>query len=97
MKTLLNIGHIIWYKIYMVCLHMIDVEIPIPSQFSVINNDNPNQNDIAKALGHMDKDNNYITDVNYEPYGMESTTRDEWGYPRTVRKVDKAVLDSILD
>ena len=26
----------------MVCLHLIDVELPIPSQFNTINNDIPN-------------------------------------------------------
>ena len=71
-KTLYNIGHIIWYKIHMVCLHLIDVELPIPSLFNPINNDIPNPiepNDIAKALGHMDKDNNYIEEVPYSgPY-----------------------------
>mgnify|MGYP005644708817 CR=1 FL=1 len=41
-KVLYNIGHIIWYKIHMVCLHLIDVELPIPSQFNTINNDIPN-------------------------------------------------------
>ena len=56
----------------MVCLHLIDVELPIPSLFNPINNDIPNPiepNDIAKALGHMDKDNNYIEEVPYNgPY-----------------------------
>ena len=56
----------------MVCLHLIDVELPIPSLFNPINNDIPNQiepDSIAKALGHMDKDNNYIEEVPYNgPY-----------------------------
>ena len=56
----------------MVCLHLIDVELPITSLFNPINNDIPNPiepNDIAKALGHMDKDNNYIEEVPYNgPY-----------------------------
>ena len=51
----------------MVCLHLIDVELPIPSQFNTINlMKSPNQiegDDIAKMLGHMDKDNNYIEEV----------------------------------
>ena len=50
----------------MALLHLIDVELPIPSQFNTINNDIPNPiepNDIAKMLGHMDKDNNYIEEV----------------------------------
>lgn len=69
-KTLYNIGHIIWYKIHMVCLHLIDVELPIPSQFNTINlMKNPNQiegDDIAKMLGHMDEDGSYIKEDN--PY-----------------------------
>ena len=70
-KTLYNIGHIIWYKIHMVCLHLIDVELPIPSLFNPINNDIPNPiepNDIAKALGHMDEDGSYIKEPKYKPY-----------------------------
>jgi hypothetical protein len=69
-KVLYNIGHIIWYKIHMVCLHLIDVELPIPSQFNTINlMKSPNQiegDDIAKMLGHMDEDGSYIKEDN--PY-----------------------------
>jgi hypothetical protein len=54
----------------MVCLHLIDVQIPIPSQFNTINlMKSPNQiegDDIAKMLGHMDEDGSYIKEDN--PY-----------------------------
>jgi len=33
-KTLLNIGHIIYYKLHMILLHLIDVQIPITNPFS---------------------------------------------------------------
>jgi hypothetical protein len=70
-KTLYNIGHIIWYKIHMVCLHLIDVQIPIPNPFNPINNDIPNpieSDSIAKMLGHMDEDGSYIKEPKYKPY-----------------------------
>lgn len=66
-KTLYNIGHIIYYRLHMALLHLIDVELPIPSQFNTINlMKSPNQiegDDIAKMLGH---DGSYIKEDN--PY-----------------------------
>ena len=41
-KTLYNIGHIIWYQTHMALLRLTEVEIPIPNQFNVVNNDNTN-------------------------------------------------------
>ena len=85
-KVFYNIGHIIYYKAYNSILYLIDVELPIPNQFNVVNNDNTNtidKNDdlvndyidswyegdgVAKMLGHMDSDGNYIKDDNYKPY-----------------------------
>ena len=56
----------------MALLQLIDVQIPIPSPFNPVSNDIPNpieSDSIAKALGHMDKDNNYIEEVPYNgPY-----------------------------
>ena len=69
-KTLYNIGHIIYYRLHMALLHLIDVELPIPSQFNTINlMKSPNQiegDDIAKMLGHMNEDGSYIKEDN--PY-----------------------------
>ena len=85
-KTLYNIGHIIYYRLHGGILHLIDVELPIPSLFNPLSNDIPNQidknddlvndyidswyegDDVAKMLGHMDSDGNYIKDDNYKPY-----------------------------
>mgnify|MGYP003667645226 FL=1 len=85
-KVFYNIGHIIYYKAYNSILYLIDVELPIPNQFNVVNNDNTNtidKNDdlvndyidswyegdgVAKMLGHMDSNGNYIKDDNYKPY-----------------------------
>ena len=86
-KTLYNIGHIIYYKGYNIILHLIDIELPIPSQFNTISlMKSPNQidknddlvndyidswyegDDVAKMLGHMDSDGNYIKDEKYKPY-----------------------------
>ena len=33
-KILYNVSHIIWYKLHNAWLHMIDVELPIPSLFN---------------------------------------------------------------
>ena len=44
-KVFYNIGHIIYYKAYNSILYLIDVELPIPNQFNVVNNDIPNQID----------------------------------------------------
>ena len=41
-KVFYNIGHIIYYKAYNSILYLIDVELPIPNQFNVVNNDNTN-------------------------------------------------------
>jgi len=74
-RILYNIGHIIYYKLHMALLHLIDVEIPIPNPFSVmsISTMKPNpigirEDDIAKALGHMNEDGSYIKEVDYKPY-----------------------------
>ena len=70
-RILYNIGHIIYYKIHMALLQLIDVQIPIPSPFNPINNDIPNpieSDSIAKALGHMDEDGNYIKEPKHKPY-----------------------------
>ena len=83
-KVFYNIGHIIYYKGYNIILHLIDIELPIPSQFNTISlMKSPNQIDkndddyidswyegdgVAKMLGHMDSNGNYIKDDNYKPY-----------------------------
>ena len=38
MKTLLNIGHIMWYKIHMIWLKLGDIEIPFPFPYSTMKN-----------------------------------------------------------
>ena len=83
-KVFYNIGHIIYYKGYNSILYLIDIELPIPSQFNTISlMKSPNQIDkndddyidswyegdgVAKMLGHMDSDGNYVKDDNYKPY-----------------------------
>jgi hypothetical protein len=82
-KTLLNIGHIIYYKIHMVWLNLIDVQIPIPNHFNPMttpsqidqNDDLVNDyidswdgDDVAKMLGHMDEDGSYIKEPKHKPY-----------------------------
>ena len=56
----------------MALLHLIDVQIPIPSPFNPVSNDIPNPiepDSIAKMLGHMDEDGSYIKEVPYSgPY-----------------------------
>ena len=81
-KTLYNIGHIIYYKTYNSILYLIDMELL--SKFNTISlMKSPNQIDkndddyidswyegdgVAKMLGHMDSNGNYIKDDNYKPY-----------------------------
>tara|TARA_R110002074_G_scaffold155916_1_gene311936 strand:- start:397 stop:654 length:258 start_codon:yes stop_codon:yes gene_type:complete len=72
-KILYNIGHIIYYKLHMAWLHLIDVQIPITNPFNSMGTMKPNpigirEDDIAKALGHMDEDGSYIKDIKYKPY-----------------------------
>ena len=81
-KTLYNIGHIIYYKTYNSILYLIDMASPFdrspmksPNQIDK-NDDLVNDyidswyegDDVAKMLGHMDSDGNYIKDEKYKPY-----------------------------
>ena len=68
-KILYNIGHIIYYKLHMAWLHLIDVQIPITNPFNSMGTMKPNPiepDSIAKALGHMDEDGSYIKEP--KPY-----------------------------
>ena len=81
MKTLLNIGYIIWYKMHITWLRVIEVEILIPmnpmstpSQIDqnddLVNDyiDSWDGDDVAKMLGHMDEDGSYIKEPKHKPY-----------------------------
>ena len=57
----------------MALLHLIDVQIPIPNPFNSMGTMKPNpigirEDSIAKALGHMDEDGNYIKEPKHKPY-----------------------------
>ena len=72
-KVFYNIGHIIYYKGYNIILHLIDIELPIPNQFNVVNNDNTNtidknDDDYIDSWYEGDSNGNYIKDDNYKPY-----------------------------
>ncbi len=67
-STLLNIGYIIWYKMHMAWLHMIDVELPIPSQFNPVNNDNTNTIDHNDDLVNDYIDSWYDEDSDKDKY-----------------------------
>jgi hypothetical protein len=49
-KVLYNIGHIIYYRLHMAWLHLIDVEIPITNPFSSIGIMKPNPIDIPNPI-----------------------------------------------
>ena len=67
-STLLNIGYIIWYKMHMAWLHMIDVELWIPSQFNPVNNDNTNTIDHNDDLVNDYIDSWYDEDSDKDKY-----------------------------
>ena len=67
-STLLNIGYIMWYKMHMAWLHMIDVELPIPSQFNPVNNDNTNTIDHNDDLVNDYIDSWYDEDSDKDKY-----------------------------
>ena len=73
-KVFYNIGHIIYYKGYNIILHLIDIELPIPSQFNTIslmkspNQIDKNDDDYIDSWYEGDSDGNYIKDDNYKPY-----------------------------
>ena len=77
-KTLYNIGHIIYYRLYNGILYLIDVELPIPSLFNPLSNDIPSQidknddlvNDYIDSWDgyHITNDENYIKEVEHKPY-----------------------------
>ena len=76
-KTLLNIGHIIYYRLYYVTSILIDGEIMRTQKQIDKNDDLVNDyidswyegDDVAKILGHMDEDGDYIKEEQYKPYG----------------------------
>ena len=47
-KILYNVSHIIWYKLHNAWLHMIDVELPIPSLFNPLDSSDGTSNTIDK-------------------------------------------------
>ena len=73
-KVFYNIGHIIYYKGYNIILHLIDIELPIPSHFNTIslmkspNQIDKNDDDYIDSWYEGDSNGNYIKDDNYKPY-----------------------------
>ena len=67
-KVFYNIGHIIYYKAYNSILHLIDVELPIPSLFNPLSNDIPNQ---------IDKNDDLVNDYIDSWYEGESKFRED--------------------
>ena len=80
-KILYNVSHIIWYKLHNAWLHMIDVELPIPSLFNPLDSSDGTSNTIDKnddlVLDYIDSwyevDSNKTnqmdsTNRNYKPY-----------------------------
>ena len=56
-KILYNVSHIIWYKLHNAWLHMIDVELPIPSLFNPLDSSDGTSNTIDQ---NDDLVNDYI-------------------------------------
>ena len=67
-KTLYNIGYIIYYRLHGGILHLIDVELPIPSLFNPLSNDIPNQ---------IDKNDDLVNDYIDSWYEGESKFRED--------------------
>ena len=78
LKVFYNIGHIIYYKTYNSALRLVDMELLRPMKSPKVEQEGLVEDyidswyegdDVAKILGHMDEDGDYIKEEQYKPYG----------------------------
>ena len=67
-KILYNVSHIIWYKLHNAWLHMIDVELPIPSLFNPLDSSDGTSNTI-------DQNDDLVNDYIDSWYEVDSTNQ----------------------
>ena len=67
-KILYNVSHIIWYKLHNAWLHMIDVELPIPSLFNPLDSSDGTSNTI-------DENDDLVNDYIDSWYEVDSTNQ----------------------
>ena len=86
-KIIKNLVLLVYYKarIYYYSVGNIVIVFPLPFSQGFSQDDEINKGN---------KDNDEVITSTHTQTDTESITRDEWGHP--VRKIDKAVLESIL-
>ena len=86
-KIIKNLVLLVYYKarIYYYSVGNIVIVFPLPFSQDFSQDDEINKGN---------KDNDEVITSTHTQTDTESITRDEWGHP--VRKIDKAVLESIL-
>ena len=86
-KIIKNLVLLVYYKARIYYYSVGNIVIVFPLPFS---QDFSQDGEINKG----NKDNDEVITSTHTQTDTESITRDEWGHP--VRKIDKAVLESIL-
>ena len=88
-KILYNVSHIIWYKLHNAWLHMIDVELPIPSLFNPLDSTNRS----TMKSNHTDSTNQYETFTIDDNDDLVNDYIDSWYEVDSTNQKDKP-LDS---
>ena len=88
-KILYNVSHIIWYKLHNAWLHMIDVELPIPSLFNPMNTPNTIDdnddlvNDYIDSWYEVDSNDGTATNQKDKPLDSNKTNQYDGPYCET--------------